>query len=231
MIKMNSDLETNISKKEILHFKKGALLAIVAAIITISLYYLEYIIFSDIISLISSSANFISASSIFPENILLLIYIFISISFISLIFLTLSIVNYRSGFGDLAATDKQFAHPFSFSKYVIIYYIILIAGVAYLLLYTAGIIPKLSMTILVASGFVITIILMLAMIIFLIISILAIIGFIYLVIGLYRFSEKMKQSIGEIGAILFIIPFADIVSPFLIYIAVSRAEKELNLEE
>jgi uncharacterized membrane protein len=151
------------------------------------------------------------------------------VSFMSLIFLTLSIISYRSGFGEFASTDRQFAHPFSYSKYIIIYYIILIAGVAYLLLYTAGIIPKMAMP--AASGFIVIPILLVAVILFLIISILSIIGFIYLVIGLYRFSEQIKQDTGKIGAILFIIPFANIASPFLIYIAASRAEKELTLEK
>jgi len=228
---MNRNSEANINKTGILHFKKGALFGIVAAIITIFVYYPEYLIFSDITRLISSGANFTSNSSILPKNILLLIYILVAVSFISLILLTLSIVSYRSGFRDLAATDKQFKHPFSFSKYVIIYYIILIAGVAYLLLLTAGIIPKITMPAPTASGFDLLIILLIAMIVFLIISILAIVGFIYLVIGLYRFSEKIRQDTGEIGAILFIIPFANIVSPFLIYIASSRAEKELAAEE
>ncbi|WP_257788212.1 hypothetical protein [Ferroplasma acidiphilum] len=35
----------------------------------------------------------------------------------------------------------------------------------------------------------------------------------------------VHQEIGELGAILYIIPIANIVSPFLIYLASSRAEK------
>jgi hypothetical protein len=55
--------------------------------------------------------------------------------------------------------------------------------------------------------------------------VLALIVSIYILIGLYRFSGMVHQEIGELGAILYIIPIANIVSPFLIYLASSRAEK------
>ena len=56
-------------------------------------------------------------------------------------------------------------------------------------------------------------------------SIMSLIGFIYLIIGLFRFSEIHNQSIGKVGAILYVIPFADMLAPIFVYIGASRAEK------
>ena len=58
-------------------------------------------------------------------------------------------------------------------------------------------------------------------------GLLGFIGLIGLIIGLYRFGSRYKNSIAKVGAILYIIPFLSIVAPILVFIGAVQVQKSL----
>lgn len=222
---INTDTGANEKAKSgISSIKKGALLGIIGIIISIPIYFIDSLLISDISGIIKLYAG-ISNTSKLPANSFTVYAIFIIFAFLSFVFYILSIVNYRKGFRDFMVTDSHFSGPYSFSKYIIIFFFIIIILLVFLLLVNLGAANIGAMPL--NDPGVLTAMLIISIIV-LIFSILALIGFIYLIIGLFDFSEKYGQGIGKAGAILYIIPFADILAPIFVYIAASHAEKENN---
>ncbi|MGE9810735.1 DUF973 family protein [Ferroplasma acidiphilum] len=208
----------NLGRAGIGFIKRGSIYAIIVAI-------LEFLFISRFTVIINS----VTLNGLhMPAGEYDIFYILMLISIAGLIILTFGIANYRKGFRNFKDRDTRFSKPFSYSKYVIVLYIIFIIVYVFILAVLPAFNHNTYFPALSSSGTLIHVFLVLLLIsalIVLIISVLALIGFIYILIGLYRFSEMVHQEIGELGAILYIIPIANIVSPFLIYLASSRAEK------
>lgn len=215
---MDNNLNNNV-KTGTSYIKKGSLFGIIDVILNIPLYFIDFLFFENIAKTINKHFNFKYSITNMPFY-----YLFIIISFISLILLTMSIIYYRMGFKSLSYKYKKYSKPYSYSKFVVIFYILMMIGFILLILYGSGIASGLKINHNI-NDLVLILILMLAI---LIISILGIIGIIFIVIGLYTFSEMAHQKIGKIGAIFFIIPFLSVLTPFFIYISSSRTEKRLN---
>ncbi len=211
---LNNNIRTGTS-----YIKKGSLFGIIDVILTVPLYFIDFLFFENITKITSKPFNFNNSILSMPFY-----YLFIVISFASLILLAISIVYYRRGFKSFSYKYKQYSNPFSYSKYVIIFYIIMMIGFVLLILYSSGIISGLN----IYHNTTVLILILISALAVLIISILSLIGFIYIVIGLYTFSEMAHQNIGKIGAIFFIIPFLSVLTPFFMYISSSRTEKRLN---
>ena len=215
----------NLSRAGIGYIKRGSIYAIIVAILDIPLYILEFLFISRFTGIINSVT---SNGLHMPAGEYYIFYTLMLISLAGLIILTFGIANYREGFRNFKGLDTCFSKPFSYSKYVIMLYIIFIIVYVFILAFLPASnqnihFPALSSSSTLAHVFLV-LLLILALIV-LIISVLALVGFIYILIGLYRFSGMVHQEVGELGAILYIIPIANIVSPFLIYVASSRAEK------
>jgi Protein of unknown function (DUF973) len=60
-------------------------------------------------------------------------------------------------------------------------------------------------------------------------GLLGFVGLIGLIIGLYRFGSRYKNSIAKVGAILYIIPFLSIVAPILVFVGAIQVQKKLRL--
>lgn len=222
---INTDTNaTEKTKSGISSIKRGSLFGIIGIIISMPIYFIDFLFISDITGMFKLYAGLSSTSGI-PPNSSIIYAIFIIFGFLSFIFYIISILNYRKGFGYYMVEDKRFSGPYSFSKYIVIFFFIMIAVFALLLLINFGA-ARIGTIPFSGSG---ALIAMLAiLVIVLIFSILALIGIIYLIIGLFDFSEKYNQGIGKVGAILYIIPFAALLAPIFIYIAASHAEKENN---
>lgn len=59
-------------------------------------------------------------------------------------------------------------------------------------------------------------------------ALLLLIGGIMVLIGLWRMGTRYNEGLIKVGAILLIIPFADVVAPFLLYFGFKQAEEKLN---
>ncbi len=221
---MRSD--SKVGDRGISSIKRGAFLGIIEVILVIPGYFIDLIYLHDITGMID--ANFYPVK--LPANAFIIYDIFIILTLLSFIPYLLSIINYRNGFRDIMAVDKSFSGPYSFSKYIIIFLFVMIIAMLFLLLNGFSVFHiTIAPTV---HGFNIdaAIVMIVLAFIVLIFSIMSLIGFVYLIIGLFRFSEIYNQGIGKVGAILYIIPFADILAPIFIYISASRAEKSEKLE-
>ena len=59
-------------------------------------------------------------------------------------------------------------------------------------------------------------------------GIMSLVGYIGMILGIYRSGEVFDRGAMKIGAILYIIPYVNIIAPILIYIAAHSAGKTLK---
>ncbi len=217
---------SKVGGRGISSIKRGAFLGIISIIVGIPLYFIDLIYIHDITGIIDASFYPVKL----PANAFIIYDIFIIFTLLAFILYIMSIINYRRGFRDMMAVDKRFSGPYSFSKYIIIFLFIIIIAMFFLLLNSSGVF-RITVAPPVTGFNIGAVIAMLVLaIIVMILSIMSLIGVIYLIIGLFRFSEMHNQSIGEIGAIFYIIPFVDMLAPIFIYIGASRVEKSEKSE-
>jgi hypothetical protein len=146
------------------------------------------------------------------------------ISLVGFIIGIVSILQVRAAFKTLASVDQGFSTPsklvlglFGGLALFVIAFIVLIAGLMGSIgaaasgTFSAGILATLAV----------------AGVLFIVAAILALIGIIGIILGLWRAGERYQEGLVKIGGILFIIPYADIVAPFLVYFGVSSAQKKV----
>ena len=151
---------------------------------------------------------------------------------VGLIFAILAVLKFRSAFQALVPVDYRFRSPASLSILVIIGAILLLLGFGLLLAGAVGVLGScgsnynytncynqvtssagLLLGGIAAAGLGVLI---------------AFIGEILVLIGIWRLGTRYNESMLKIGAIFVIIPFLDIVAPFLIYFGASQALKALD---
>ncbi|MEM0134937.1 MAG: DUF973 family protein [Thermoplasmatales archaeon] len=138
-----------------------------------------------------------------------------------------SIVIYRSSFGELMHVDERsFKTPHGLVKYFYIGLIILVVSLVILFIGIAAAASSLSgiSSLLGAIGF-----LYIIFIILLIIAlIMVLIGIIGLIMGLWNAGTRYDNTLLKIGGILYIIPYADLVAPILVFIGAHSVRSGLQ---
>jgi len=149
---------------------------------------------------------------------------------IGLVFGILSVLKFRSAFQTLVPVDYRFRSPASLSILVVIGSVLLLIGFGLLLAGAAGIINSCSGSYnftncnnavgssvgALLGGFAA---LGLG-------GLLAFIGEILVLIGIWRLGTRYNEGLLKVGAIFVIIPFLDIIAPFLIYFGANSALKQ-----
>jgi hypothetical protein len=180
----------------------------------------------------TTSTTTTTLSKLTPASLLSSLGLYIGLTVVGYILGIVSLVFYRSSFGELMDVDRRsFKSPHGLVKYfyiglalLVVSYIILITGfIAALAASSSAYAPSAS-NLLDKLG----IVLILFAIIAIVAAILLIIGIIGLIIGIWREGERYNNTLLKVGAILFIIPFADIVAPILIFLGTQSVKKELN---
>lgn len=59
-------------------------------------------------------------------------------------------------------------------------------------------------------------------------GIVSLVGIVGIILGLWRAGERYDESLLKIGGILFIIPIADVIAPFLVYFGASSAQRKVS---
>ena len=201
--------------------KLGALLSIVGLILTlIPAYFLagSLIAVSSLVGSPSSSTTStlagISAATLAGMG---------GASVVGVILFLISIIEYRHAFGILKESNPSLASPYSVMKWIYIGLILEVILIPLMLILMLAILSSVASSSS-SGGFVGTIVIFgLIGFISLIGGIMALIGYIGMIMGLYRSGEVFDEGIMRVGAILYIIPYLNIVAPILVYIGAHSA--------
>lgn len=132
----------------------------------------------------------------------------------------LSIIYGRSAFRSLSAVDSNFRTPLSLSYSLYVGFAMLIVGftltVVTLLERSSGSMSGVeSESMLVAGGLLV-----------IGAAIALIIGEVGLLLGVWRFGTRYDEGLFKIAAVLYIIPFAAVLAPLLVYLGAGSVEKK-----
>jgi Protein of unknown function (DUF973) len=151
---------------------------------------------------------------------------FIAYGVVSLIGFVLGLVSIflvRSAFSTLASVDSaKFSMP---AKMVLAFFVGLILLIIAIGVLIAGVASNIS-TINAGGNFNAAGVIG-ALGLFALAGIISLVGIIGIILGLWRAGERYNESLLKVGGILFIIPIADIIAPFLVYFGASSAEKRI----
>lgn len=206
--------------------KLGALLSILGLILTmIPAYFLAGSLLA-VTSLVGSSS---SSSTATLAGISTGTFAGMGIAVIAgAILFLISIIEYRHAFGILKESNPSLTSPYSLMKWIYIGFIlevILIPLSLIVILITISIAARSSSS----GGFVGTIaVIGLIGFISLIAGIMSLVGYIGMIMGLYRSGEVFDEGVMKVGAILYIIPYLNIIAPILVYIGALSAGKQMN---
>jgi hypothetical protein len=147
---------------------------------------------------------------------------------VGVILFLISIIEYRHAFGVLKESNPSLASPYSLMKWIYIGLILEIIMIPLMLIFMLSILSSADSSS-PSSGFIGTIAIVgLIGVIWLIGGIMSLIGYIGMIMGLYRSGEIFDEGIMRIGAILYIIPYLNIVAPILVYIGTLSAGKAMK---
>lgn len=206
--------------------KLGALLSILGLILTmIPAYFLAGSLLA-VTSLVGSSS---SSSTATLAGISTGTFAGMGIAVIAgAILFLISIIEYRHAFGILKESNPSLTSPYSLMKWIyigLILEVILIPLSLIVILITISIAARSSSS----GGFVGTIaVIGLIGFISLIAGIMSLVGYIGMIMGLYRSGEVFDEGVMKVGAILYIIPYLNIIAPILVYIGALSAGKQMN---
>lgn len=139
----------------------------------------------------------------------------------------ISIVFYRSSFDELKNVDQRsFKTPYGLVKYFYVGLALMIAALVMIFIvigFSSVSVNSAGAALSTLTGFFIIFV-----IIIVIAGIMLLIGIIGLIIGLWHIGTRYDDSLLKIGAILYIIPYADIVAPVLIFIGAHGVKDRLE---
>ena len=184
----------------------GSIIGITFTIGTSSLNYFSAIL---------SPGTAVVTNAIGASLVLVVILVAVALQFVSIVF-------GRAAFRSLAGVDGNFRMPLSLSYAMYIGLILLVAGFA---LVIGALLTTTSTTALGTAEFA-----AIALGGFVLIGAIValIIGEVGLLVGVWRFGSRYNEGLFKAAAILYIIPFASVVAPILVYIAAGSVEGRLR---
>lgn len=134
-----------------------------------------------------------------------------------------AIAQVRSAFVVLSRFDHRFSTPASLAR---LFY----AGLVMPLISSILILGLASSTSSTLSVFIVYA--LISVIIFDVVgAICAIIGGIGVILGIWRVGGRYGEAIIKVASILYIVPFADVIAPILVYVGARGAERKLSVPE
>jgi hypothetical protein len=215
-----------VDSRGLAKLKLGALMSIVGLILTmIPAYFLAGSLLA-ITSLVGSSSSS-STSTLAGISAGTFAGMGIAVIAGAILFL-ISIIEYRHAFGILKESNPSLTSPYSLMKWIyigLILEVILIPLSLIVILITISSSASSS-----SSGSFVGTIAVIGLIGFisLIAGIMSLVGYIGMIMGLYRSGEVFDEGVMKVGAILYIIPYLNIIAPILIYIGALSAGKQMS---
>lgn len=186
----------------------------------VSIYAIYASYFGMITSLFSGSSSSPAQNTAFNLSSFIFDFeLYAALILVGSILGIVSLVIYRSSFGELMEVDnKSFKSPYRLVKYFYIGLILLIIAYAFLFVGIIAVVKSTVTSTGAGAGSSFIGFALLGGLLGLIGGIMMLVGLIGLVLGLWAVGSRYDNTLIKVGAILYIIPYADIVAPILIFI-------------
>ncbi len=200
---------TDVDLTALKSLKNGSIIGIIG--VALSLFSVS-LLYSFLFAFTSLSTT-ASLSGIIGYLVVLMVGVILGI---------VSLVLYRHSFKDLMTVDhNSFKTPASFVRLFYIGLIIFIVALVVLVIGAAIAIGSLQVGFFLIMGIIAGILSFVAVV-------LLILGIIGVILGLWRAGTRYDNTLIKIGGILYIIPYASIIAPILVFIGANSVEKQMQ---
>lgn len=227
VLDLGSHKNPEVDRDGLSKLKFGALLGIIGLVLTMIPGYFMFGIFTAVEAASNSSVASTSASRFAGISTATVAIVAVAMVAGVILFL-ISIIEYRRAFGILKESNPSLASPHSLMKWLFVGLILSVILIPVSMVIILGIVASASSSSastgiggVFASFSIIFIIIIIA-------GIMSFIGYIGMIIGLYRSGEIFDEGIMRVGAILYIIPYLNIIAPILIYMGAVSAGKDMK---